>query len=63
MKPKVGQYYYTIYHSQYRIYRYTHADKNGTLASPVTDEPLYSSPEEARRRVYELNEWKYTPRK
>lgn len=62
MKPKVGQYYYTISNNKYRIYRYTHADENGALASPVSGEPLYPNPEEARKRVYELNGWKYTPR-
>lgn len=62
MKPKVGQYYYTIYHSMYRIYRYDVVCPAGSISSLVTDEPIFSNPEEARKRVYELNGWKYTPR-
>ena len=62
MTPKVGQYFYTIYHSMYRIYRYDSVSDRATSASPVRDEPLYSNPEEARKRVYELNGWRYDKR-
>ena len=62
MKPKVGQYYYTIHHGRYRIYRYDVVGPAGSISSPVTDEPIFSNPEKARKRVYELNGWKYTPR-
>lgn len=65
MTPKVGQYHYCLRGRYFRIYRYTHvaADGSGTAASLVMDEPSFIDREEARKRVYELNGWKYTPRK
>lgn len=61
--PKVGQYYYTPRGRGWRIYRYTHVSDTGSAASPVLEEPIFFNREEARKRVYELNGWKYTPRK
>lgn len=61
--PKIGQYYYIIRGRSWRIYRYTHVSDTGAVASPVAEEPVFFNKEDARRRVYELNGWKYTPKK
>lgn len=62
MKAKVGQYYYTPRGRFFRIYRYDSVTDTGSTASPVQAEPLFSDREQARKRVYELNGWKYNPR-
>lgn len=62
MKAKVGQYYYTPRGHFFRIYRYDSVTDTGSTASPVQEEPLFSDREQARKRVYELNGWKYNPR-
>lgn len=59
MKAKLGQYYYTPRGNGWRIYRYTHVSDTGFSGSAVTDEPTYFNREEAKKRVYELNGWKY----
>ncbi len=58
-KPKTGQYYYTPCGSSFRIYRYDHVSGHGGSASPVSEEPVFYNREDARKRVYELNGWKY----
>lgn len=47
----------------WKIYRTEHNHYIGFTTSPVIGEPKYFNREEVRRRVYELNGWKYTPRK
>lgn len=61
MKPKVGLYHYERRGRGYRIYRYTYVDENTASAAVVVGEPEFSDPEQARRRVYELNGWTLTP--
>ena len=59
-----GQYYYVPSGRFFRIYRYTHVNASGAYAgTPVAGEPLHTCREDARKRVYELNGWKYTPGK
>lgn len=57
MKP--GEYSYQPHGRHFRIYRCIRAEGRFTQSTPVNDEPLYRDREEARRRVYELNGWKY----
>ncbi|MCU6767384.1 hypothetical protein OCV73_00205 [Barnesiella propionica] len=59
MKPKVGQYHYELRGSCFRIYRYDQVSDTGTSSSPVYGEPSYLDREEAKKRVYELNGWRY----
>lgn len=59
----VGQYSYKRMGNGWKIYRTEHNHYIGFTASPVIGEPKYFNREEVRRRVYELNGWKYTPRK
>ena len=61
MKPKVGQCYYAPRGRAFRIYRYDYVDAKTASASPLPDEPYYYNREEARKRVYELNGWRYKP--
>lgn len=56
---KQGEYRYHPCGKDFRIYRCTYADGKGAISEPVPGEPLYANREEARRRVYELNGWKY----
>ena len=60
---KSGDYFYTPRGKFYRKYRRNSASDKGTESIPVQDEPLFSSSEEARKRVYELIGWNYKPRK
>ncbi|EXZ01129.1 hypothetical protein M128_1662 [Bacteroides fragilis str. S6L8] len=39
-----------------------YSDGKTQISSPVRNEPLYIDREEARKRVYELNGWKYKPK-
>ena len=59
MKPKVGQYCYDRRDHAFRIYRYISVTETGSVASPVQGEKAYFDSEEARKRVYELNGWRY----
>ena len=59
MRPKVGQYFYGYRGTAYRIYRCDMATEKGVSASVVAGEQSYSDREQARKRVYELNGWKY----
>ena len=59
MKPKVGQYYYTFHGKGYRIFQYIEVTDRGSSAAPVHEEPTYFNREAARKRVYELNGWRY----
>lgn len=63
MKPIVGQYYYAPRGRGFRIYRYTMVADGFRSASPVSDEPIFFDREEAKKRVYELNGWRYTGQK
>lgn len=60
---KIGQYYYAPRGPYFRIYRCTHVSESGFSATPVSTEPAFRNREDARRRVYSLNGWTYTPRK
>lgn len=61
---KVGDFFYLPRGRFYRIYRYIESiSEKGTESIPVQNEPFYSSQEEARKRVYELNGWNYKPKK
>lgn len=62
MIPKTGQYFYAQRGRRFRIYRYDIVTLTSSSASAVNDEPQFSDSEEARKRVYQLNGWKYTPR-
>ena len=60
MKAKVGQYFYIPRGKGFRIYQYETVSSNGgSSAIPAIDEPLFFDREKARKRVYELNGWKY----
>ena len=61
MKPKVGQCYYAPRGRAFRIYRYDYVGETTSSASPLPNEPYYYNREEARKRVYELNGWRYKP--
>lgn len=60
---KVGEYEYAKHGNQFRIYRCSYADGKTTESDPVDSEPFYREREAARKRVYELNGWKYKPKK
>lgn len=59
MKPSIGQYCYRLRGRFYRIYRYVEVNRHSSSAEPVISEPSFSDPQEARRRVYQLNGWNY----
>ncbi|WP_290054996.1 hypothetical protein [uncultured Muribaculum sp.] len=61
MQPKVGQYYYAPCGRSFRLYRYTSVTTAGSQAEPTC--MRFDSREEARRQVYRLNGWNYTPAK
>lgn len=52
-RPKVGEYFYTPRRSSFSIY---HQDTEST-ASPTGE--TFHDRETARKRVYELNGWRY----
>lgn len=56
---KLGEYFYQIRGRGWRIYQTDFVSDRVTSASEVRGEPLYHDREEARKRVYELNGWKY----
>lgn len=60
MKPKIGMCYYAPRGRGFRIYRYDSVTEQGSTASPLRDEPIYYDREKVRKRVYELNGWRYT---
>jgi hypothetical protein len=59
---KKGEYHYSPRGKAYRIYVCTEASAFGSSSEPVPGEPAYYDREAARRRVYELNGWKYDER-
>lgn len=59
MKPKVGQYYYAPHGRGFRIYRYKEVTDTFHSALPVQSEPIFYDREQAKKRVYELNGWRY----
>lgn len=59
MKPQVGQYHYILHGRGFRIYRYTEVTDSFQSSSPVLSEPTFYDREKAKKRVYELNGWKY----
>ena len=59
MKPQVGQYHFSRHGQCYAISRYTNVTDNFQSASPVLNEPIFYDREKAKKRVYELNGWKY----
>ena len=61
MKPKVGQCYYAPRGRGFYIYRYDFVGATTSTAVLLPDEPIYRDREEARKRVYELNGWRYKP--
>lgn len=61
---KEGEYHYIKSGSMYRIYQCDYSRNGIVTSSPVYSEPyMFTDPEEARKRVYELNGWKYKPLK
>lgn len=60
---KTGEFFYERRGRQFRIYICDYSDNSASNASLVHSEPPLNDREEARKRVYELNGWKYTPRK
>lgn len=62
MKSRVGQYYYVLHRGRFVIYICTYDDGNTSTGERVSQEPLFFNREDARKRVYELNGWKYTPK-
>lgn len=61
-QPRVGQYFYTLRGRWFHIYRYVEVNGFGSSASPVDGEPTFLDREQARKRVYELNGWRYVKR-
>jgi hypothetical protein len=59
---RVGEYEYRPHGRDFRIYRCDYSDGKTTTANPVYNEPFYRDREAARKRVYELNGWKYKPK-
>ena len=59
MNPKVGMCFYTRRGTGWCIYRYTMVNGTASCADPLPDEPIYFDREEARKRVYQLNGWRY----
>lgn len=57
MKFKKGQYLYRPSGRNFRVY--LQVDDN--RIEQVINEPCYFTREEARKRVYELNGWRYRP--
>lgn len=62
MKAKVGEYEYHPCGNLFRIYVCDYWDGITKTCSPVYTEPFFDTEEEARKRVYQLNGWKYRPR-
>ncbi|MCM1356459.1 MAG: hypothetical protein NC212_08650 [Staphylococcus sp.] len=59
---KIGQYTFSLLHGSWAIYRYTNVRSEQSYSmEKVWNEPTfaYNDRESARRRVYELNGWKY----
>lgn len=56
---KAGQYYYIPVRRTFRIYRVGDNSGGTFIGNAVAGEPAYHDREEARRRVFELNGWKY----
>lgn len=54
MAPDTAKYYYRIHGNHYDI-----CEK--ATGQRVAGEPVYYSREQARRRVYQLNGWRYKP--
>ncbi len=63
MIPKTGQYYYAYYRGGFAIFRCTHADEKGYAGERVLNELASRDREAIRKRVYELNGWKYNKSK
>ncbi|WP_289739339.1 hypothetical protein [Paramuribaculum intestinale] len=59
MTLKKGQYHYGIKGRFYVIYQCVEATDTGSHSVPVQGEPSYTDPQAARRRVYQLNGWKW----
>lgn len=57
--PKEGQYFYKPHGRSFRIHRYLKVAGPACEISPCLEE--HRDREEARRRVYELNGWRYEP--
>ena len=62
MTPKTGQYYYTLRGNRFYIYRCDNDSDSGYSGSPVNGEKSYTDRNHARKRVYELNGWKFNDR-
>ncbi len=62
MKPQIGQYYYAPRGRFFRIFRCDNVSAGGYTGVPVMSENLCDNPEQARKRVYQLNGWTYKPR-
>lgn len=59
MTLKKGQYHYSIKGRFYVIYRCVAATAHSSESEAVSGEPQFTDPQAARRRVYELNGWRW----
>lgn len=57
---KIGEYYYAPRGYSFKIYRVTSVSPTGSSAESTGE--IFEHPEDARKRVYELNGWHYTPK-
>lgn len=57
---KKGEYHYARRGQVFRIYVCVESTPESEVSRPAGDEDYFDR-EEARRRVYELNGWKYRP--
>lgn len=63
--PRLGQFGFHLNRGAWRIYQVTRVYQDGYGMTELEHEPIYSieEREKARKRVYELNGWRYRPPK
>lgn len=59
MKYKIGQYTYFRRGNVFRIFRCSSVSANGAAFDLVKEENDYAQAQDARRRIYELNGWRW----
>lgn len=57
---KIGEYFYAPRGRRYKIYRISSITPTSTSSESIGE--IYARREEAKKRVYELNGWHYTPK-
>lgn len=57
---KIGEYFYAPRGLRYKIFRVTSVTETFSCASSIGE--IFTRREDVRKRVYELNGWKYTPK-